>query len=198
MSALLLAIFLLDGPPATAPASPAPAASDAKRDKSLGAAAAKRAPGKKKAPPKVLTNDDLDKARQGDAAVSVLAGDGADPGSEGNPVTSSELEPADSIPRDEATWRQRADAVRMRISQAEAEVTQGEQRLTELRNDLMPEDPMNPFRQQTRDAEIKAQTERLEAARAELAAARQSMSDLEDEARRASIPPGWLREAQPR
>ena len=43
MSALLLAVLLLDGPPATTPPSPAPPAADAKRDKSLGAAA-KRVP----------------------------------------------------------------------------------------------------------------------------------------------------------
>jgi hypothetical protein len=47
---------------------------------------------------------------------------------------------------------------------------------------------------QTRESEVKVETERLESSRAELAAAKQALTDLEDEARRASIPPGWLRE----
>lgn len=204
MSALLLAVFLLGEPPATTPASPQPAAADKKRV--TPAEAAKRAAAKKKAPPaKVLTNEDLDKARKGDAAVSVLAADGVEPaqepapaGSEGNPVNTNEGESTDEVPNDEATWRQRAEAARQRITDAEVAVSQAEQRLAELRSDIAPEDPMNPFRQQTREAEITAQMEQLEAARAEVVAARQALSDLEDEARRASIPPGWLREATPR
>ena len=82
----------------------------------------------------------------------------------------------------------------MRITEAQAVVAQGEQRLAGLRNDVAPDDPMNPFRQQTRETEIKAEAERLEEARAQVALARQALSDLEDEARRAAIPPGWLRE----
>ena len=212
MPALLLAILLLGEPPAAtpaspappspAPASPAPPAPDAKRDRSLGAVARRTpAAGKKAAPAKVLTNEDLDKARQGGAAVSVLAVDGVAPdapGSEGNPITSNEGELTDAVPRDEATWRQRADAARARIAEAEAVVASAEQRLAELRSDVAPEDPMNPFRQQAREADIKNETARLEAARADVAAARQAFSDLEDEARRASIPPGWLREGTPR
>lgn len=200
MSALLLALLLLAEPPASPPPSPQPAPSDRKRVKL--AEAGKRAAARKKAPsPKVLTNEDLEKARDGGAAVSVLAVDGVEPapaGSENNPITSSELEPTDTVPRDEATWRQRAEAARMRITDAEAVVRQAEQRLAELRSDVAPEDPMNPFRQQAREAEIKAEMERLDAARAEVAAARQALSDLEEEARRSSIPPGWLRELPPR
>ena len=210
MSALLLAMLLLGDPPAATPASPAPAspappASDAKRDHSLGAVAKRTPAARKKGPPaKVLTNEDLDKTRQGGAAVSVLAADGVEPapvsgsleGGEGR--FNSETDTTDSVPQNEATWRQRADAVRTRIADSESVVTSAEHRLAELRSDVAPEDPMNPFRQQNREADIKTETERLEAARADVAAARQAFSDLEDEARRASIPPGWLREAQPR
>jgi DNA repair exonuclease SbcCD ATPase subunit len=148
----------------------------------------------KKTPPKVLTNDDLEKSRQGGAAVSVLAADGVAATSERNAVTSSELEPQDVVAKDEATWRPRADAARMRIAEADANLTQAEQRLAELRSDLTADDTMNPYREQNRAAEISTQMERVDASRAEAAAARQAMSDLEDEARRASIPPGWLRE----
>lgn len=204
MSALLLAILLLGEPPAATPASPAPAspappALDAKRDKSLGAVAKRTPAARKKAPPaKVLTNEDLDKARQGGAAVSVLSADGVEPAPVSEGRFNSEDDTTDAVPQDEATWRQRADAARARIAEAESIVRSAEQRLAELRSDVAGEDVMNPFRQQAREADIKVETERLDAARAEVAAARQAMSDLEDEARRASIPPGWLREAPPR
>ena len=154
--------------------------------------------GKKGAAPKVLTNDDLDKARQGGAAVSVLAADGVEGGSGGSTSGegrfNSEDDATNAVPQDEATWRQRADAARMRIADADANVTQAEQRLAALRSDLTADDSMNPFREQNRAGEITAQMERVDAARAEAAAARQAMSDLEDEARRSSVPPGWLRE----
>jgi hypothetical protein len=161
---------------------------------------AKRTPaaGKKAPPAKVLTNEDLDKARQGGAAVSVLAADGVEPAPVSEERFNSEDGSTNSVAQDEATWRQRADAARQRIAEADANITQAEQRLAELRSDIGGEDVMNPFRQQNREAEIKAQSELLDAARAEAAAARQAMSDLEDEARRASVPPGWLREATPR
>lgn len=201
MPTLLLALILLDTPPSPAPPSPAPAIAEKKRQ-TLAEVAAKGAPARKKgAPAKVLTNEDLDKARAGGAAVSVLAADGVEPvggggGSEGSDRTSSsnELGIVEEVSRDEATWRQRAEAARMRITEAQAVVAQGEQRLAGLRNDVAPDDPMNPFRQQTRETEIKAEAERLEEARAQVALARQALSDLEDEARRAAIPPGWLRE----
>ena len=208
MSALLLAVFLLGDPPAATPASPNPVspspspvpaavpspAPDAKRDKSLGAVAQRTTAGKKGAAPKVLTNDDLDKARQGGAAVSVLAADGVEPAPVSEDRFNSEDGTTNAVVQDEATWRQRADVARMRIADADANVTQAELRLAELRSDLTADDSMNPFREQNRAGEITAQMERLDAARAEAAAARQAMSDLEDEARRSSVPPGWLRE----
>ena len=206
MSALLLAALLLGEPPAAtpaspapaspAPASPAPAASpspDAKRDNSLGAVARRTTAGKKTTP-KVLTNEDLEKSRQGGAAVSVLAADGVEPAPVSEGRFNSEDDTTNAVLQDEATWRQRADTARTRITDADANVAQAERRLAELRSDLTADDSMNPYREQNRASEITAQMERLDAARAEAAAARQAMSDLEDEARRARVPPGWLRE----
>jgi hypothetical protein len=200
MSALLFAVILLAEPPATTPASPAPPAAEAKPDKSLAGAAKKARKGAPAA--KVLTNEDLDKARAGGAAVSVLAAEGgqaATPSEGGSADENPNLDGGDAnaaVPKDEATWRQRADAARARITDAAAIVASAEQRLAELRSDIAPDtaDPQNPFRMQTRESEVKVETERLESSRAELAAAKQALTDLEDEARRASIPPGWLRE----
>jgi hypothetical protein len=204
MSTLLLASFLVVVQPSPSPSpSPSPGASPSPRPSpspvsarraTLAEVAARKPPAAKKSPPaKVLTNDDLDKARTGDAPVSVLSVDGVEPPEGDRPVMTEGGVVPDAV-QDEATWRQRAEAARAVLKDATGLVEAHEQRLAELRDDVNPEDPMNPFRQQTREAEIIAATERLETSRAEVAAARQALSDLEDEARRQRVPPGWLRE----
>ena len=44
------------------------------------------------------------------------------------------------------------------------------------------------------EAERAKGLQELETAKAELAKARQDLEDLEEEARRSGVPPGWLRE----
>lgn len=198
MSTLLLAVLLLSEPRATTPVSPAPAspvppspAPKAKEAKpAKGVEAAKASPAPKNTPPaKVLTNDDLEKAREGGAAVSVLKVEGID--APPMDVAGAEVTEASAA---QTTWRLRAQSTRTRISDAEARVADLEERLAALRNDMQPSNAMTAFREQERQAAIQARTEELEAARALLASARQAMADLEEEARKESVPPGWLRE----
>jgi hypothetical protein len=53
---------------------------------------------------------------------------------------------------------------------------------------------MDPNREQSRQAQIAEAQADLERAKADVERARQAQTDLEEEARRKSIPPGWLRE----
>ncbi len=201
MSALLLAVLLLETPPATmsaspTPASPTPSPSPSpkpKKRETLAEAAAKQPPASKKTPPpaKVLTNEDLDKAREGGAAVSVLAGEGAEPAPDEG-VSAGERVVSERAPTEEESWRARAQPVHAQLKAALALVEQSELRLAQLRDNLRPGDPMSPFQLQAREEEIKEETERLEQARANAAAARQALTDLQDEARRAGIPARWL------
>jgi hypothetical protein len=53
---------------------------------------------------------------------------------------------------------------------------------------------MDPNREQTRRAEYAQVQAELELAKGQLERARQALVDLEEEARRKGVPPGWLRE----
>jgi chromosome segregation ATPase len=108
--------------------------------------------------------------------------------------SSSDLPPSRGASEDEeAGWRGRANAFRDSISSAEKSIPEIEDRIAGLRNDRSPTNLMDPNREQHRQAEIaKAQAE-LEAVKAGLETSRKALADLEEEARRKGIPPGWLR-----
>jgi hypothetical protein len=199
MSLLAVAFLLaVDAAPVAASPSPSPSPAPSKsaapsKASPRPAGAASPAPGAsaaaRKPPAKVLTNDDLEKTRDG-AAVSVLKAEGLE-------SEEMSLAPAGQSATEmaEANWRGRADAARARIAQANGLVASIEARITQLREDRnSPEDPMGANRLQSREAEIAAENEKLASAQEGVAAARQAFADLEEEARKESVPPGWLRE----
>jgi hypothetical protein len=99
---------------------------------------------------------------------------------------------------DEAGWRGRAQAMRDGIARAEADVARVQKALEGVRAgqvqplpiDAMRQVPPNPL---TPPADAERLTKELETAKAALAAARKAQADFEEEARRAGVPPGWLR-----
>jgi hypothetical protein len=116
------------------------------------------------------------------------------------PKTAAPSVPAPSaeppVPFDltEPFWRERARAQREAITLAQAAISDIEDHIAALRNDRSPTNVMDPNREQTRQAEITKAQAALESAKAALESARKALTDLEEEARRKSIPPGWLRE----
>jgi len=94
----------------------------------------------------------------------------------------------------EADWRGRADALRAAASDAEKNIAALEARIAQLQldRDPNPADQFDPNRLQKREAERGKAVEELTAARAGLAAARQALEGLREEARRKSVPPGWV------
>jgi hypothetical protein len=91
-------------------------------------------------------------------------------------------------------WRERGRQRRAAVENAEGTVRDLEARIAELRTDRGVTNVMDPNREQTRQAQIAQTQADLEQAKGELERARQAMTDLEDEARRKGIPPGWIRE----
>jgi hypothetical protein len=88
----------------------------------------------------------------------------------------------------EFEWKARANEARARIRAAEEALRLAEQRADEVERraiELVAADS-----DLERVAKLKARDE----ARGELSAARQQLTDLEEDARRAGVPPGWLRE----
>jgi hypothetical protein len=91
-------------------------------------------------------------------------------------------------------WEQRASGIRAAMAAAEARISDLQQKIDAERNDRGATNAMDPNREQNRQARIADLQAELERARAEVDRQRQAMSDLEEEARRKSVPPGWLRE----
>jgi len=174
--------------PAAKP-SPAPATSPAPH----ASPATVASPGPKKG---VYTNEDLPaepspapsiKPGSGRGTVTVIGPEGQAP-----PVVE---EPAGPVAPEatEAYWRERADAIRNNISTLEQQMATLQQRISELRDDRSQANAMDPNREQTRQARIAEAQGELDRATADLERTRQSLADLAEEARRKSIPPGWVR-----
>lgn len=166
----------------------------------LGAAAARerqrRAPGQKTAESKTYTEEDLKSlppvedpgASSGPNDTSSMT-PGTAPKSA--PTGSSQTEGSDreEVERTqaEARWRSRADAARARVDEARRQLEYFEGL------NLVPGVRYVDEKGQTVIGSVRELQGLTRRARAELAAAEKALEDLQDEARRAGVPPGWLR-----
>jgi hypothetical protein len=92
--------------------------------------------------------------------------------------------------RREARWRRRAEEGRAAVRAAEIRVAQLESEANRRFTDLLQTcgQAIGPR------ASLARAMDDFEQAKSDLATAKQALEDLEEEARRSSIPPGWLRE----
>jgi hypothetical protein len=156
-------------------------------------------PGATKDPGHVFTNSDLPEqpvavpspspalGGAGRGSVNVL-------GSAAAPAAAPSPSGPVSPEMTEAYWRERAAESRREVGRAEQRVPPIEQRIADLRNDRNPTNVMDPNREQNRQAQLAQAIADLERAKADVERAKQALTDLEEDARRKSIPPGWLRE----
>lgn len=145
-------------------------------------------------PVKVLTEDDGKEATQrGSGSLTEMTGEGVLPPS---PVASTDNPAqAQSVPTQKA-WKTRAVNARAAVAAAEATLAQMLRDLAAYRADMAPvpaEEAQDPMRLQKREARIIEMIKEVDSQRAAVAAARKSLADFEDEARRSHVPPGWLR-----
>jgi hypothetical protein len=181
------------GPSPKPSATPTPASRGAARKPAPATAKPSPVPSPSPTGKHVYSNDDLpgepapiaSPGHGGRGSVTVLPGEAA-------PAAAAPSEPLAPDATD-AYWRERADQIRANIGSAEQRVTEAQARIDALRNDRGVNDTMAADREQNRQGQIAAAQADLDRARAEVEAARQAMSSLEEEARRKSIPPGWLR-----
>jgi len=148
---------------------------------SLGEVADRTKKERKGATGKVYTNDDLAEAHSAPErpAASAAAAAPAQP-----PAT---MDPAQR-------WRRDAKTRRDAIARAEAKVAAVQARIDALLLDRDPTNVADPNRMQNLEAERVKAMQELDAAKEELAKAQQALEDLEEEARKNGVPPGWLRE----
>jgi hypothetical protein len=117
------------------------------------------------------------------------------PPPEGGPgVSPTGVSPPSVGAGDEAIWRTRAREHRDAVHNAEKSIQEAQDRLNALMLDRDVTNTGDPNRLQTLEARRAEARASLEGARLGLAEAQKALQDLEEEARRNSVPPGWLRE----
>jgi hypothetical protein len=116
-------------------------------------------------------------------------GEGAPPSATGEPIFREETpsDPQGSGRGDERSWRGRVAQARARVDRAR----QRHQTLAGL--SLVPGNEYQDERGRTVISSVEQLQGMTAAAKAELDAAEKALADLLEEARRASVPPGWLR-----
>ena len=134
---------------------------------------------------KVLTTEDVPKGTASPRPATPPEGTPAEAAPEKEP--DKPQEPA----KDEAWWRQRVSQVREELRRNEMFAEALQTRINSLTNDFSSRD--DPY-QRARVAEERSKAIlELERVKADAEANRKTIADIEEEARRAGVPPGWLR-----
>lgn len=151
---------------------------------------------KEATPKKVYTEDDLSRGAGSSSSQSATsAGQQASQGAPDNAqagATGEANAPAEDK-NDEKKWRKRFHDLRDRIAQSEKELDLLERELSKAQVQYYP-DPQKALTEQNERKEINDKTTKIDAKKKEIEQLKQSISDLEDELRKAGGDPGWSRE----
>lgn len=151
-----------------------------------------------KTPSKVITTDDLKKYP---APPPPATTEGAPPaadappgqqGQQGQQAAQAADKPAEAAEaKDEAYWKGRMTAAREQLDRNKQFLDALQSQVNALTNDFYArDDPAQ--RAQLWDQRIKA-LEQMERLKKEIADGDKAIADIQEEARRAGVPPGWLR-----
>ena len=142
---------------------------------------------------KVYTNDSVG----GEAKPASTAGTNAD-GSAGQPAAEQPAaqppaseQPAAAPVKDEAAWRKRAKDARDTIDRAKMFEEALQSRINALSADFVNRD--DPAQRSVVGADRQKALAELDRVRKDIKTAEKALIDLEDEARKAGVPAGWLR-----
>jgi DNA repair exonuclease SbcCD ATPase subunit len=149
-----------------------------------------RQSGPEAALPRVYTDADL--VYSGRLTMRVDDAETDAPGEPGAPETGSEAPPPEAeAAGDEQRWRNRMAEARQALDEAERRATELQTRVNRLWADFTGRD--DPAQRAAIEQERQAALAELEETEAEADELAQAIADLRDEARRAGVPPGWLR-----
>ena len=141
-------------------------------------------------PPRVYTDADLVYSGRLTMRVGDVETDA--PGEPGAAATGSEAPPPEAqATGDEQRWRNRMAEARQALEEAERRGGELQTRVNRLWTDFTGRD--DPAQRAAIEQERQAALAELEETRAEADELAQAIADLRDEARRAGVPPGWLR-----
>jgi gas vesicle protein len=141
-------------------------------------------------PAKVYTNGDLPKV-DSSATPAAPAQPAATAPAASAQQPAPEQKPADGPKKDEAYWRGRANEIRDNLQRAKTFQEALQTRINSLSADFTSRD--DPAQRSVVAADRQKALAELERVKKEIKDFEKQLSDLEDEARRAGVPPGWLR-----
>ena len=176
------------------------AAAFGQQGSSLGEIAKKEEERRKKiaVPAKVYTNKDLPKAAVTPPQPRPVSGAGAStaPSAAQKPVeTPKPPEPQKPEERreekDESWWRARITSARTELQRSEMAAEAFQSRVNALTNDFAARD--DPYQRAQIAIDRQKTLNELERVKSEIVRLKQSIAGIEEEARVAGVPPGWLR-----
>jgi hypothetical protein len=153
-----------------------------------------------KTPSKVLTNDDLKRYASGTQPAPAPP-QGTAPGA-GAPAAGQDAAKQAGTPpsppgaeqepvKDEAWWRNRINEARATLERDKVLVDSLQNRANALVNDFVARD--DPYQREMLAQERRRTLGELQRFKNEIVATTQLIADIQEEARRAGVPPGWLR-----
>lgn len=142
------------------------------------------------APAKVYTNKDLPKA----AIIPPTPGTlppAAPTADQKSPDAQKPEQKSDEDVKDESWWRKRVTAARDQLQRAELAAEAFQSRVNALTTDFAARD--DPYQRAQISIDRQKALNEMERVKAEIARLKQQITDIEEEARVAGVPPGWLR-----
>ncbi len=139
-------------------------------------------------PSKVYTNKDLPKAPSSQPASPAASAPAAKAPAEQKPQDANK--PAEEV-KDEAWWRARMTNARTELQRNEMAAEAFQSRVNALSTDFAARD--DPYQRAQLALDRQKTLNELERVKSEIVRLKQVIADIEEEARVAAVPPGWLR-----
>ena len=156
---------------------------------------------KSKTPAKVYTNEDLkrDPTSSTSSAPSTSVPSAPEVKPSTSPSTSKEAPKADAKdnatsqepPKDQKYWKDRMTGARSQLTRSKLLLDALQTRLNSLTNDIV--NRADPAQRAVLERDRQDTVREMERLKKEIQDQTKAISDIEEEARRASVPPGWLR-----
>jgi len=145
-----------------------------------------------KKPSRVLTNKDLRQSETPPPPPAIPPpAEAQPPKPEGGAPAEAEVSDEEKRQKDEQTWRQRSTDAHQALERSQMYLDALQSKINALWADFTArDDPAQRGKIQTERQKALAEFERV---KSEIEANRKAIDDLEEEARRAGVPAGWLR-----
>jgi hypothetical protein len=146
---------------------------------------------------KVYTEEDLKRFARPSAtgstsdAAAQAAGEVAAAAGQASAAAAAPAKPAPDPAKEEAAWRERITAVRTRLDRSTLFLEALQSRVNALTNDFYARD--DPAQRALIAADRNRALAEMDRVAQDIKDATKEIADIEEEARRAGVPPGWLR-----